>query len=154
MIDENETATQDRIVSQQDTGGDDTVAEKEPPAEATSTATKTRARRKTSPGKDSNKAKRKAATDSRHAAAEKLEQNLKDVREALKVARTAAKAEITLLRDKLDAALKREELVKISEKKAKRMIAAGENWEKKQLAKLKKSAKGARKALSRKGGRL
>ena len=57
---------------------------------------------------------------------------------------------ITVLKDQLDAALKREkQLMKISEKKAKEMLAAGVRWEKKQLSKIKKAAEKARKAIKK-----
>ena len=58
----------------------------------------------------------------------------------LKLAKAAAKAEISVLRDQLAVAMKREEaLRKLSQEKAKQMWKAGEQWEKKQLAKLKQS---------------
>ena len=63
----------------------------------------------------------------------------------LKAVRTSARDEIILLKDLLDAALKREkELVRLSEKKARKMIAAGERWEKKHMGRLKKAADKAR----------
>ena len=56
----------------------------------------------------------------------------------LKLAKAAARAEINVLRDQLKVALKREEaLRKLSQEKARRMLQAGEQWEKKQLAKIK-----------------
>jgi len=45
-----------------------------------------------------------------------------------------------VLKEQLAAALKREqELMKLGEKKAKAMLAAGERWEKKQIARIKKA---------------
>ena len=71
-------------------------------------------------------------------------------REELKLARAAARDEIAVLKDQLAAALKREaELRKLSEKKIKKMLAAGERWEKKQRIKLKKAARKARKKLKK-----
>jgi hypothetical protein len=79
---------------------------------------------------------------------EKLKKDLKEAKETMKVVRAAAKDEITVLKDQLDAALKREkELLKISQKKAVKMLAAGERWEKKQVAKIVKAAKVARKLV-------
>jgi exosome complex RNA-binding protein Csl4 len=61
-------------------------------------------------------------------------------RAELKLARAAAKAEIAVLRDQLSAAIKREQaLIKISEQKAKMMWKAGEEWEKQQIAKMRKA---------------
>jgi len=90
---------------------------------------------------------RKIAATSRHALTARLKQDLiatkkaliviRDAtREELKLVRIAAKDEIAVLKDQLTAAMKREkELVKISEQKARKMFAAGERWEKKQLLK-------------------
>jgi len=104
-------------------------------------------RSKTPRSKASN---RKAATDSQRELVAKLRQDLKDVKETIKVARATAKYEIALLKEQLDAALKREkELVKISEKKTRKMLAAGERWEKKQVAKMMKSAEKARKLIKK-----
>ena len=50
-----------------------------------------------------------------------------------------ARAEIDLLNENLRAALKREQaLLKLGEKKAKMMLAAGQRWEKQQVAKIRK----------------
>ena len=66
--------------------------------------------------------------------------------EELKLVKAAAKDEIEVLKDQLAAARKREkELVRISEQKIKKMIVAGERWEKEQLARLKKATANARK---------
>ena len=60
----------------------------------------------------------------------------------LKLAKAAAKAEVGVLKDQLNAAIKREEaLRKLSQEKAKLMWKAGEQWEKQQLAKLKQAFK-------------
>ncbi len=62
-------------------------------------------------------------------------------REELKLVKVAAKDEIAVLKDQLAAALKRgKALVKISKKKAREMLVAGQRWEKKQLARIKKAA--------------
>ncbi|MGK0298084.1 MAG: ribosome recycling factor [Gammaproteobacteria bacterium] len=56
-----------------------------------------------------------------------LKKDLDATKVTLKAIRTSARDEIAVLKDLLDAALKREkELVKISEKKAKKMLIAGE----------------------------
>jgi D-alanyl-D-alanine dipeptidase len=103
--------------------------------------TKNRTRKKPATRKSAAAARRAAATRSRNQLVKNLRKDLDDARATLKVARTATKAEIAMLKDQLNAALKREkELLKISEKKVKKMIAAGERWEKKQLGKLKKAA--------------
>lgn len=92
--------------------------------------------------------KQQKATDSRQLLIAKLKQDLKEAKKTLKVARVAARDEIEILKDHLNAALKREkELLKISEKKAKKMLAAGARWEKKQVAKIIDAAKTARKLL-------
>ncbi|MFT5132835.1 MAG: hypothetical protein ACI9SC_001303, partial [Gammaproteobacteria bacterium] len=79
---------------------------------------------------------------------DKLKKDLKGAKDTMKIARAAAKDEIAVLKDHLDAALKREkELLKISEKKAIKMLAAGERWEKKQVSKIIKAARAARKLV-------
>jgi len=98
---------------------------------------------------------RKAAAGSRKALIDRLKKDLKKAKDAakeeLKLARAAAKDEIAVLKDQLDAALKREaELRKLSEKKIRKMLIAGERWEKKQRIKLKKAARKARKKLKKK----
>jgi hypothetical protein len=68
-------------------------------------------------------------------------------REELKLTRQAAKAEVALLKEQLAAAHKREQaLLKVSEQKVKMMWKAGEQWEKKQLAKIQKAFRVKRKA--------
>lgn len=60
----------------------------------------------------------------------------------IKLVRAAAKAEIDVLKDQLAVAIKREEaLRKLSQEKAKKMLQAGEQWERQQLAKLKQTLK-------------
>jgi hypothetical protein len=89
--------------------------------------------------------KRRAATRTRDQLVNVLKKDLEDTKATLKVVKAAAKNEIALMRDLLDAALKREkELMKISEKKAKKMFVAGEQWEKKQVKKLKRAAERTR----------
>ena len=90
-----------------------------------------------------------AATRSRNELAARLKEDLKATkqalkaansaaREELKLARAAAKAEIAVLKDQLAVARKREqELLKLGELKAKAMWKAGEEWEKKQMARFK-----------------
>ena len=102
-------------------------------------------KRKGTTQKKSHAAKRKAASKSRAELADVLKKDLEDTKITLKALRSSARDEIALLKDLLDAALKREkELVKISEKKAKKMLVAGERWEKKQISNLKKAAEKAR----------
>ena len=96
----------------------------------------------------------KAAADkSRKNLAVKLKKDLQATKKALsaatkaanaelKLAKAAAKAEMDVLKDQLATALKREEaLRKLSQEKAKQMWRAGEQWEKKQLARLKQTFK-------------
>jgi hypothetical protein len=128
----------------------------------TKTSNKTTVRKKTSVKKKTTRKKttasnRKAAATSRHALMDRLKRDLKATKEALivvknaareelKLVRIAAKDEIAVLKDQLAAARKREkELVKISEEKVRKVIAAGESWEKKQLARLKQAASKVRK---------
>ena len=60
---------------------------------------------------------------------------------------TAAKAEIAVLKDQLDAVMKREKaLLRVSEQKTKVMWKAAEQWEKKQVSKIQKMFKKAPKA--------
>ena len=92
-----------------------------------------------------------AASRSRKTLVAKLKKDLQATKKALKsatkaataelkLAKAAAKAEINVLRDQLAVAMKREEaLRKLSQEKAKQMWKAGEQWEKKQLARLKQS---------------
>lgn len=103
----------------------------------------------------------KAASSSRVALVSKLRADLKASTDALKAARvaareelklvkTAAKDEIAVLRDQLAAVVKREkELMKMSKNKTAKMIAAGERWEKEQLARIKKIASQTRRKISR-----
>ena len=83
----------------------------------------------------------KKAAAKRTVLANKLQEDLKATKETLKAVKESAKAEVAVLKDQLNAAMKREaELMKIAEKKVHAMVAAGEKWEKEQLAKLKKMA--------------
>ena len=55
------------------------------------------------------------------------------------LANEAAKAELTVIKDELKLALKREqELMKMGEDKIRMMVTAGQKWEKQQMAKIKK----------------
>lgn len=111
-------------------------------------------KKKTSTKKRSSTAVRKGmATKSRNDFTKQLRADLKASREALraasaaareelKLANAAAKAEIAVLKDQLAAVMKREKaLLNISEQKAKMMWKAGEQWEKKQMAKIRKAFK-------------
>ena len=118
---------------------------------------KTAAKKKTTTRKKPKMTNRKTAATSRHALTDKLKQDLKATKEALNVARVAAreelklatvaaKDEIAVLKDQLAAALNREKsFIKLSEQKAKKMLVAGERWEKKQIEKIKKAAAKTRK---------
>lgn len=96
--------------------------------------------------------RRKAkATASRGKLVDSLKKDLKEAKKTLKLAKAAANDEIAVLKDHLDASLKREqELQKIYEKKLRKMLQAGERWEKKQLTRLGKAAEKARKQLKKK----
>ena len=97
-------------------------------------------------------ARRKDAGAKMHALTAKLTQDLESTSAALRAARAAAREEIelaraagqaeaTVLKDQLKEALKREQaLIKLGQNKAKIMLAAGEQWEKKQLARIRKIA--------------
>ena len=116
---------------------------------------KTSAKSKAAAGKiSSTDENRRAADSSRKALINRLKIDLMKARDAareeLKLANVAARDEIAVLKDQLAAALKREEkLRKLSEKKIKKMLAAGERWEKKQRVKLKNAADKARKKLKK-----
>ena len=116
---------------------------------------KTSAKSKAAAGKiSSTDENRRAADSSRKALINRLKIDLMKARDAareeLKLANVAARDEIAVLKDQLATALKREEkLRKLSEKKIKKMLAAGERWEKKQRVKLKKAANKARKKLKK-----
>ncbi len=135
-----------------------TVARKKTSTAKKKTAKKKVAKKKSSVSKKTVALHRKAAASSRNALSSKLKKDmiatLKAARitaaEELKLVKAAAKDEIAVLKDQLAAALKRErELSRISEQKALKMLAAGERWEKKQLAKLKKATAKARKKLKK-----
>lgn len=88
------------------------------------------------------------ATKTRHELTARLRADLKTTKEALKkaniaareeikLARAAAKAEIAVLKDQLKTAHKREQaLLALGKQKAKEMLKAGEQWEKKQMARI------------------
>lgn len=108
-------------------------------------------KKKTSTKKRSPAASRKgAATRTRNDLNRKLKEDLQATkaslkaanaaaREELKLAKAAAKAEIAVLKDQLAAVIKREKaLLKVSEEKTKIMWKAAEQWEKQQVAKIKK----------------
>ena len=105
------------------------------------------AKKKTARKKRSKISARKgAATRTRHELTKQLREDLRATkaaaREELKLAKSAAKAEIALLKEQLKAAQKREQaLLKLAEEKAKLMWKTGEQWEKKQMAKIKKTFK-------------
>jgi hypothetical protein len=99
--------------------------------------------------------KKGQATRKRHDLTRQLREDLKatkaalrlasaSAREEIKLVNAAAKAEIAVLKDQLAAVMKREQaLAKIGEQKAKLMWKAGEQWEKKQVAKIQKAFKKA-----------
>ena len=102
---------------------------------APATSKKKVAARKTAP-KTKATANRKAAADKRTVLANKLRADLKAAKDTLKATRDSAKAEIAVLKDQLNAAMKREaELLKIGQSKVRAMVTAGEKWEKAQLPK-------------------
>jgi len=105
----------------------------------TVTKKKTTARKSTAKKKAA--ANRKVANEKRAALANKLRTDLKAAKDTIKATKESAKAEIAVLKDQLNAAMKREaELLKIGENKVRAMVVAGEKWEKQQLAKIKKMA--------------
>lgn len=126
------------------------------------TAKKKTTKKKSSVSKKAVASHRKAAATSRKALISKLKKDMGatirslkaasiTAAEELKLVRAAAKDEIAVLKDQLAAALKRErELSRISEQKIKKMLVAGERWEKEQLAKLKQAAANAKKKLKKK----
>ena len=113
-------------------------------------------KKRTTTRKKTTATNRKTAATSRHALTDRLKKDLSATkkalnvarvaaREELKLARVAARDEVAVLKDQLAEALKREKgLIKLSKQKAKKMFAAGERWEKKQLAKIKSAAARAR----------
>ena len=133
------------------------VGTKKKASKKTTARKKTAVKKKATTRKKTTATNRKVAATSRHALTARLKQDLiatkkalivarNAAREELKLVRVAAKDEIAVLKDQLAAAMKREkELVKISKQKARKMYTAGESWEKKQFAKLKKAASKARK---------
>jgi len=133
------------------------VEAKKKASKKTTARKKAAVKKKATSRKKSSSTNRKTAATSRHALTARLKQDLiatkkalivasNAAREELKLVRVAAKDEIAVLKDQLAAAMKREkELVKISEQKARKMFAAGERWEKKQLEKIKKAASKVRK---------
>ena len=144
MADEQKEATEQEPVVSETT-----------PAGKMAPVRKTSAKSKAAAGKiSSTDENRRAADSSRKALINRLKIDLMKARDAareeLKLANVAARDEIAVLKDQLAAALKREEkLRKLSEKKIKKMLAAGERWEKKQRVKLKKAADKARKKLKK-----
>ena len=114
-------------------------------------------KKKASTRKKTSTTNRKTAATSRQALTARLKKDLQATkkalnvarvaaREELKLARVAAKDEVAVLKDQLAEALKREKgLLKLSEQKARKMFAAGERWEKEQIARIKKAAAKARK---------
>jgi len=120
-----------------------TAARKKTASAKKKTAKKKTTKKKSSVSKKAVASHRKAAATSRKALTSKLKKE--------KLVRAAAKDEIAVLKDQLAAALKRErELSRISEQKIKKMLVAGERWEKVQLAKLKQAAANAKKKLKKK----
>jgi len=139
-----------------------TAARKKTASAKKKTAKKKTTKKKSSVSKKAVASHRKAAATSRKALTSKLKKDMGatirslkaasiTAAEELKLVRAAAKDEIAVLKDQLAAALKRErELSRISEQKIKKMLVAGERWEKEQLAKLKQAAANAKKKLKKK----
>jgi hypothetical protein len=100
---------------------------------------KTAPKRKAAAKKSSLSANRKAAIAKRKALANRLRADLKASKDTITAVTEAAKAEIAVLKDQLNAAQKREvELRKLGGKKVRAMVAAGEKWEKRQMTKIHK----------------
>jgi len=139
-----------------------TAARKKTASAKKKTAKKKTTKKKSSVSKKVVASHRKAAATSRKALTSKLKKDMGatirslkaasiTAAEELKLVRAAAKDEIAVLKDQLAAALKRErELSRISEQKIKKMLVAGERWEKEKLAKLKQAAAKAKKKLKKK----
>lgn len=112
------------------------------------TRKKSTSKKKTSKKGAVTSAHRATATKTRHELTARLREDLKATKEALKaaniaareeikLARAAAKAEISVLKDQLKTAHKREQaLLTLGKQKAKEMLKAGEQWEKKQMARI------------------
>ncbi|GMR20660.1 MAG: hypothetical protein BMS9Abin36_1256 [Gammaproteobacteria bacterium] len=115
--------------------------------------------RKKAAKKKSPATNRKAAASKRSALIARLKTDLKATKEALqaatkgarieiKLTKSAAKAEMAVLKDQLAEARKREQaLMKLGEKKARMMLAAGERWERQQLVKIRKMVKKTRRKV-------
>ncbi len=139
-----------------------TAATKKTASAKKKTAKKKTTKKKSSVSKKAVASHRKAAATSRKALTSKLKKDMGatirslkaasiTAAEELKLVRAAAKDEIAVLKDQLAAALKRErKLSRISEQKIKKMLVAGERWEKEQLAKLKRAAANAKNKLKKK----
>lgn len=116
----------------------------------TSSKKKTASNKKTTTKKSAAANRKKKAADKRGALVAKLKQDLaatrvalgaakKGAREEIKLARSAAKAEVAVLKDQLNVALKQQKAIRsMAEEKAKILWAAGQKWEKEQLAKIRK----------------
>ncbi len=123
------------------------------------TKKKSTSKKKTAKKRSVAAAHKVTATKTRKELAIRLREDLKAAKEALKaaniaarkeinLAKAAAKAEAAVLKDQLAAARKREQvLLKLGKQKAKEMWKAGEQWEKKQMAKI-KAIKSKRKGKS------
>ena len=110
------------------------------PKKKVSSAKKKAAPKRKAAGKKSTAAANRKAATAKHAnLAKKLREDLQATKDTLKAVRDSARAEIAVLKDHLNAAMKREAaLQKIAESKVKAMVAAGEKWEREQMAKVRK----------------
>jgi len=116
----------------------------------TSSKKKTASNKKTTNKKSAAAKRKKKAADKRSALVAKLKQDLaatrvalkaanKGAREEIKLARSVAKAEVAVLKDQLNVALKQQKAIRsMAEEKAKILWAAGQRWEKEQFNKIKK----------------
>jgi len=116
----------------------------------TSVKKKVTGKKKTTSKKSAAAGRKKKAADNRSALVTKLKQDLTATKKALqavqkgarveiKLAKSVAKTEVAVLKDQLNQALKQEKALRtMAEKKAKILWAAGQKWEKEQLAKIRK----------------
>jgi len=116
----------------------------------TSVKKKVTGKKKTTSKKSAAAGRKKKAADNRSALVTKLKQDLAATKKALqavqkgarveiKLAKSVAKTEVAVLKDQLNQALKQEKALRtMAEKKAKILWAAGQKWEKEQLAKIRK----------------
>lgn len=116
----------------------------------TSVKKKVTGNKKTTSKKSATANRKKKAADNRSALVTKLKQDLAATKKALqaaqkgarveiKLVKSVAKTEVAVLKDQLNLALIQEKALRtMAEKKAKILWAAGQKWEKEQLAKIRK----------------